>query len=1608
MSGRQHAGSWCWLLSSKDKVTYALLDDDGFTTRHTVSISESGQHDLRFQSELADCEARCPPWCILGSVQLQPRQPAFNVASHMSDAVRCQYQHWVHRCLFPANSLILFDVRGVEPLQQTLPMVASSSRHRSCFSAAPGSVCALASGSRVVADVVVVVPHTWCGLLTRGLWKELLFPTARPRALCGWGARNLVAGDRRNRQDLFGKALARRLFRNLVLPTCADTAEHCFFDAGQSGHLAHFLSSLQGVPQCMQAELRSWTAALRNHEASREQLGVVTKQHTSKPRTLTMLYMLSVAAGLKTTKHVRRTAEDVCKFVLPGSVGAEIMREVGSAFPLRMPKFFDATKARSVADLAYMMCMRTVNEDNEFVRYLQVDSSPQGGRDFLNVLVAQIKTALLPRLFWLAKSLAQKANEFVACVDGPVQTALLDESFEQQRELRANIGLHGLPTVLLGMGRATTQHKISALVHAFRLECSSAQVLQRYVETFFNIAPDFGVESGIPSVKPFAASMVLQGWTDDAAADRAEANERCDFSDDEMSADDPVILEFDKMLLIPGQAHIVHNIANSLEQAMPSYERRFPELQATCALCRARRHRPRLQQTCFSSALGQVIWKEAFGGFTGNPRKQRFATTAFAVPCVRKVEHALRTYWDMDAFLSGRPGAATAKRRRAGKTQDDDEGEGGADSVVFAQTVNAAITSHMFWAWLIVFENLCDFIRTSMVFVNSCPCHVDLVLALREAGVNANPDLWKLCEDCPLKGRMGSHLATGRLLAVLERTQTRTLGCVLAEMPETLTDEERMELVKEYSGGASALKFLTVIKEQHWTQMPYTIFATTSTNRPLMVAALKKLVESDCQHPSVRVFQVDPVRSQALRVINDDAEVVNADGAVPGMQELAVVMAKAHFAWSLEVLGEGEHARTRADTRHAAHYGESFISFGKRWHEIRDFLGTSKEHTYMFAQAMVPFMRRGWMTHLGLQHHPVVETTWELNRHQQRKQLLEIVYHAHPAILYRAAPDLPTHHRDAAREELVPGSCDFSTHQSAYWRVAALDHIMETIFQNASPVCFSMGLLPGAVKHLSKALHEGPAGVDGRGPEAVVQEPPDLGAVFAPTDQINQQVVFLPVFRRPSKAKTVGGVGSLTDRDVGVSCHSIIDVDRDQKRLVFDLTPNTSSFKEGSLEDEPLLLSLGALTLQQLQGMWLWDRTNECVVQIPAGSGPPGMGDPRTDPTLRQLLLDILARPDGFYFQSADSEDDRAQWFRWLLEEQHVRPTHADTQVVVLNAEARGKLKIGEAIVNTRKMLTPRPGVDPAQQSLWELMLTLHRDGWEHVHLMPRSKPQAHGPGQAKVWFTRGEKPPVRMYLVCLLKLEGAEVKPFRPVEYYSCLLERKPYVPPSRAPRWIRFPGRVDGGDGFTDDEAAPEPGGGDVITGDEAAPVPGGGDFTTDDDFTDDEECHPDVAAVAHGSASRPPTSSDSSSSDSSSSASSSSAPPAEAARDAAGRSRYNFTVGPFTFTPKGNPKYSWQCACRRPEHNVGQQCTRTRNFKPGDEESEKRALWRLSMWALQAGCALAPDKEGHQRNIHDVEPIAGVSLADLRARIIAAYGKGPAFIFREDRLDIPRTAP
>ena len=79
-------------------------------------------------------------------------------------------------------------------------------------------------------------------------------------------------------------------------------------------------------------------------------------------------------------------------------------------------------------------------------------------------------------------------------------------------------------------------------------------------------------------------------------------------------APDDIFFEFDRMLLNPGNAHIIHNATNALKRGMGSYELRTTQLKAVCNLCRTNRHKPRLLATCFGDAVGTEL-QNFFDGF---------------------------------------------------------------------------------------------------------------------------------------------------------------------------------------------------------------------------------------------------------------------------------------------------------------------------------------------------------------------------------------------------------------------------------------------------------------------------------------------------------------------------------------------------------------------------------------------------------------------------------------------------------------------------------------------------------------------------------------------------------------------------------------------------------------------------------------------------------------------------------------------------------------------------------------------------------------------------------------------------------------------------------
>ena len=236
---------------------------------------------------------------------------------------------------------------------------------------------------------------------------------------------------------------------------------------------------------------------------------------------------------------------------------------------------------------------------------------------------------------------------------------------EIQAELQVELRIHIHPTCLIGPGRASCSSKVAAALWAFRLEDFSSHALAKTVDEFQSICPDFGIESRVNQVKLFPSKKVLQYWTepvqaptpavksqqshphvdcditDNEDAEREGNGTKLDFSDAEADDSNDVLIRLNRMMLNPGQAHMVNNAANTLEEFMPSYKHRAYQLKLVCDLCRTKRHKPRLLETCFSDRVGMVL-RQAFKNFKGTVHRARFATTAFAIPHAQQVDRALR------------------------------------------------------------------------------------------------------------------------------------------------------------------------------------------------------------------------------------------------------------------------------------------------------------------------------------------------------------------------------------------------------------------------------------------------------------------------------------------------------------------------------------------------------------------------------------------------------------------------------------------------------------------------------------------------------------------------------------------------------------------------------------------------------------------------------------------------------------------------------------------------------------------------------------------------------------------------------------------------------
>eukprot|EP00439_Symbiodinium_sp_Y106_P044041 s2186_g5.t1 len=493
---------------------------------------------------------------------------------------------------------------------------------------------------------------------------------------------------------------------------------------GDCGQLAEDLrfcleSGLPGIEHI----LAQWVAHLQEREdalqvyAKAERLAVFMQT----------IELVMLAEKLRSTSTLHEVMRSSFRVTLP-----EDLRELAESLLQKRVQKLDKgriSRAHLTLDVGFMLHHRIRNRLSPgMVRYLLWDSSPQFGRDYQMCLLQSVASADLPcvlQSFSRMHELFQNDESESFDLDENQTAALLEQSRQHMDALTSKLELHALPTVLIGFGSATFEHKLGAMMHAARLECFSSEDLRSWCKSLVSVASDYGVENRLNQVRsvpveemthwfqdtsdrdvqlllsgPFdnqpPAPPVLvddQAFEDPDAAVQHVAVEVA--ADDEWDVPQPEQVSFEHLLSVPGLMHLIDNATKGLGDVMEHYSTNIFLCQQLCRLLRKRDTKPKVLQRNFSRGVG-IQFAEDIRQFQGWVHPGRWGTVAFSVPELLKVRLALVTCWDEQLFLQG--------------YQDDDEAQrhGAMD---LAKDVTKAVEDPEFWGWISMLEVVCSLLR---------------------------------------------------------------------------------------------------------------------------------------------------------------------------------------------------------------------------------------------------------------------------------------------------------------------------------------------------------------------------------------------------------------------------------------------------------------------------------------------------------------------------------------------------------------------------------------------------------------------------------------------------------------------------------------------------------------------------------------------------------------------------------------------------------------------------------------------------------------------------------------------------------------------------------
>ena len=542
------------------------------------------------------------------------------------------------------------------------------------------------------------------------------------------------------------------------------------------------------------------------------------------------IFMISTMRS-QSGHSLKQACLQACK-VLFSNDWASIWAEHFGNKELCVPTSTTLSRHKLTLHAGLMLFLRQINTAMaDVTRYVTLDSSPQGGRDWLNTASLTMTKVDIAKTFRIMLELIPLARE--------ASEGTIDREAELVQELTTMIRIRRGVPVCLGSGRTSVHHKMHATAHALRLEHVEWSGVATSLNTTLAFTTDFGVEYLLSSLPKFDLKTLFPWGFEAAQAPMAFAPEGEEggpvpmiFEPEGVNGDGPlpaaptedsistylkfhlarIIVKaplvdrnvcFDKStstdgnpdigpfyevdmsssLGITGLLHIIHNAVNDLRVAMSYWETYTRGLTRVAKLLSKDFMLRRFLQTCCSSGAGlhHRLLLERWDGCTVHAG--RWGTIAHASQALRDpVESALRNTWSIVRFSFGR--LKHADNFNEGDDDGPDDREGSDKLLGF---LDGVITSPLFWAYRALLDNLFVVITMLMLWCESCPCHFGQQEMQGDTKYHRRNHFRQnlgIAESCPLRTRRAPEMSAGELQNVL----TSLFEARAASNPNVLID----------------------------------------------------------------------------------------------------------------------------------------------------------------------------------------------------------------------------------------------------------------------------------------------------------------------------------------------------------------------------------------------------------------------------------------------------------------------------------------------------------------------------------------------------------------------------------------------------------------------------------------------------------------------------------------------------------------------------------------------------------------------------------------------------------------------------------------------------